>query len=132
MPRNRRIILAACCLLMLICCLSLFMISIGSVNQDLSRPEWIIEWLYAYPVPGRVLFCAKTAEYTVGNVFGWFVIAPFLAVFFFFAGVSWWVLPFSLLFCIYLLNIIACLRIITETVLKIHFSLGALRNMQAA
>jgi hypothetical protein len=106
--------------------------SLGSTNQDLGRVEWSMEFLFTLPVSSKVLFTAKSFEYVLGDFYTWLLTFPFLLAFFLCAGLGWGALPISLAAAAGVGLMLGAVRAVTETWLRIKFSVFQLKNIQAA
>jgi ABC-2 type transport system permease protein len=55
-------------------------LSLGMSNVDLARPDWDELWLAAQPVPDRVLFSARLAQYVLLNALAWLLVPAAIVV----------------------------------------------------
>ena len=105
--------------------------NLGTGNRDLGQVEWSLEWLFTLPAKARVLFLSQLAEYTIANVFGWFVYLPFLTVSFWRAGFGFFSPAPALACTLYLLLIQAAVQMLAETWLRKRLGRAQLKNVQA-
>jgi ABC-2 type transport system permease protein len=108
--------------------LAVFLYSLGS--GDLARPDWDMEWLATLPVSLPTLLCVRIAERTLLSG-GLLVLCPFLTVAAVEAGFGWSALPLALLAALPLLAIVATMRTVIDTGLRLRVSPARLRNLQA-
>ena len=110
---------------------SLFFMALGSANQDLGRVEWSTEWLFTFPVPGRVLFLAKVFEFAVANTMCWFISFPLFYTVFWCAGYGAWGVLIGFIMSGYVSLIVSALYVIAETWLRNTFAPNQIKNFQA-
>ena len=106
-------------------------LALGTQNQDLGRVEWSLEWLFTFPAPAGRLFLAKVFEFAFVNPFGWFMIFPFLLTYFWSAGHEWAALPIAAAASLALALVLASIRLLAETGLRMRLSFDRLKNVQA-
>jgi membrane protease YdiL (CAAX protease family) len=111
---------------LLLCTVVLFALGTG----DLARPDWDMEWLATLPVSLPTLLSVRIAERTFVSG-GLLVLWPFLTAAAVEAGYGWGALPVALLAAAPLLAIVATVRTVVDTGLKLSVSPGKLRNLQA-
>jgi hypothetical protein len=104
----------------------LFSLSTG----ELARPDWDLEWLATLPVSLPTLMSVRIAERTFVSG-GLLMLWPFLGIVAFEAGYGWSALPLGVLATLPLLAIVATVRTIVDTGLRLSVSPGSLRNLQA-
>jgi ABC-2 type transport system permease protein len=106
-----------------------FFLSLGS--GDLGKPDWDLEWLVTLPLSLATLLAVRIAERTFLSG-GLLLLWPFLTIVAWEAGYS---LPASValgvLGALPMLAMVATLRTIVDTGLRLSVSPGTLRNLQA-
>jgi len=121
---------AIACLLLFLC-VALCFGSLSGTNQELGQVEWSLQWLFTFPVPVRVLFFSKLVEYTLGNMMGWFIFAPFFVVLFWTSGYGAYALILAPCVTIAILGVVGALQLVGETWLRKRLKLQRLKNVQA-
>ncbi len=122
-------VVQAVALELLILLVAAFLLSLGS--GDLAKPDWDIEWLVTLPVSLATLLVVRIAERTVLSA-AYLLLWPFLTIVAWEAGYGIAAAAaLGLLAALPLLAIIATLRTIIDTGLRLSVSPGALRNLQA-
>jgi hypothetical protein len=122
-------VVQAVALELLILLVAAFLLSLGS--GDLAKPDWDIEWLVTLPVSLATLLSVRIAERTVLSA-AYLLLWPFLTIVAWEAGYGIAAAAaLGLLAALPLLAIIATLRTIIDTGLRLSVSPGALRNLQA-
>jgi membrane protease YdiL (CAAX protease family)/ABC-type multidrug transport system permease subunit len=130
-PINQQVFFNAVGLMLLLMALCIFLMSLGSANQDLGRMDWSMEWLFAFPVQARGLFAAQWVEFALVNALNWFIVFPFLVVLMWCAGWGWTGVPLAVLASLYFGSILGALRLLAETWLRKNIAPGRLKNLQA-
>jgi hypothetical protein len=130
-PQGEAVFVARLAVLVLALGAALLCFGLGSANRDLGALEWSMEWLYTFPVTARALFLARLIEYTLLNAFGWLLIFPLFLVVLCCAGLEWWSLPLAVAATAHLSALIAALRLVAETALRLHLPAGRRKNLQA-
>jgi membrane protease YdiL (CAAX protease family) len=121
-------VLQALALLTAILIITVLMFALGT--GELAKADWDMEWLATLPVSLPTLLAVRIAERTFisgGLVLLW----PFLSVVAVEAGYAWSALPLALLAAVPLLAIVATVRTIVDTGLRLSLSPATLRNLQA-
>ncbi len=108
--------------------LALNMVDRGS----LARPEWDLEWLAALPVPMDALLGARIAERTVVNALAWAVFLSFTGTLSWQAGARWSAPVLAVVASGVLVLLMATCRTMLETMFRLRYAPGTLRNIQAA
>ncbi len=130
-PQGEGVFTARLAVLALALGAALLCFGLGSANRDLGALEWSMEWLYTFPVRARALFLARIAEYALLNAFGWLLIFPLFLVVLCCAGLGWWSLPLAAAATVHLSTLIACVRLVIETALRLQLPAGRRKNIQA-
>jgi ABC-2 type transport system permease protein len=97
---------------------------------ELARPDWDMEWLATLPVSLPTLLSVRIAERTFVSG-GLLVLWPFLTVAAVEGGYGWGALPLALLATVPLLAMMATVRTVIDTGLRLSVGPGKLRNLQA-
>ncbi|MBA3709028.1 MAG: CPBP family intramembrane metalloprotease [Planctomycetes bacterium] len=121
----------AMALFYLLLAVMLLCISLGSAIQDLGQVEGHTLWLASLPTPATTLFLAKILEYTLVNAFLWLTALPLTAVMLGCAGWGWWSIPVAIAATCAFGATLSSLRLGIETLLRMRFPPGSLKNLQA-
>jgi ABC-2 type transport system permease protein len=106
-----------------------FLLSLGS--GDLGKPDWDLEWLVTLPLSLATLLVVRIAERTFLSG-GLLLLWPFLTIVAWEAGYSLAAsVALGVLAALPMLAMVATLRTIVDTGLRLSVSPGALRNLQA-
>jgi ABC-2 type transport system permease protein len=131
LPSQQPDFIKASGLIMIMIALSLFLMSLGSANQDLGKMDWSMEWLFTFPVDVRGLLIAQWVEFSIVNALNWFIVFPFLFVVLWCAGKGWYAVPLGILGAAYFGLLLGALRLLAETWLRKHIAPAGLKNLQA-
>lgn len=123
--------LAACGSFLFLLLVAVLAMSLGMGNKDLGRVEWGMEWMFTFPVSTRSLAAARIMEFTLVNPLGWFMVFPFLLMFFVAGGFGWWALPLGLVVALFLNILVAVARCLIETWVRLKFTVARAKNAQA-
>ena len=116
---------------LLVISLAVICLNLGMGAQDLGQVQWNVLWLATMPVPMRALLLAKIGEYLVVNPMLYMAYGPFSAIIIYHAGAGWWTVPIAVLLTIGVGMILAALRLVIETALRMHWPPGRVKNLQA-
>jgi membrane protease YdiL (CAAX protease family) len=130
-PQGEAVFVARLAVLALALGAALLCFGLGSANRDLGALEWGMEWLYTFPVSARALFLARLIEYTLLNAFAWLLVFPLFLVVLCCAGLGWWSLPLAAAATVHLGALIASVRLVCETAVRLHLTPARRKNLQA-
>ncbi|MFC1708344.1 hypothetical protein ACFL59_16250, partial [Planctomycetota bacterium] len=116
-------------LLLLLLVLAVFCINMSAT--DLAKGEWDLEWLVTLPVSMSALTVIRVAEKTALNTMGWLGIWPLLSVIAWQSGHGALSPVLGLLVTLGVLLMLAAVRTVLETWLRLALSPARLRNLQA-
>jgi membrane protease YdiL (CAAX protease family) len=103
----------------------------GLGTKELWQPEWDLEWLITLPMPLRAVLGIRVLERTLVNPTGLLMIWPFLSAVAWEGGYRTGAPFLGLAFTLPLLALIATVRTVIDTGLRVTLSTGKLRNLQA-
>jgi membrane protease YdiL (CAAX protease family) len=110
---------------------ALLVMTFTSASQEIGKVEWTFEWLYSFPAGTRGLFLARIFEYAFTQMFAWFTIFPLFLVLLSCSGAGLWAAPIAMVLTVYQNIIIASLRVLGETWLRLNLGVARLKNLQA-
>jgi ABC-2 type transport system permease protein len=112
--------------------LALALQMIAGAGNDLTQVDARLEFLFAFPIPGRALFLARIFALTLTSPTLWTIALPFYAVVFYCAGLGAFALLLGVLATLYVGLLASALRVLVEATLPRLLSPQAVARCQAA
>jgi len=125
-PDGQKTLLKTLGVLMLAIC---FMLLLAGLTLELRSPQWGLEWLFTFPLPGRVIFLARIAQSALLNPYLWCVMFLFLLIVFLGGGYGVAAVALALVGTFFVSLMLACVQVLGETWLRTRLSRGRLRNL---
>jgi ABC-2 type transport system permease protein len=112
--------------------LILIAVLLGAVaSQDLTKPEWDLEWLVTLPLPLSTLIGSMLIERVVANAFGFIFLGAFPLALALKCGYGLAAIPAGIGLAIPLLFLVATVQVLADTWLRLALPPARLRNLQA-
>ena len=121
----------ALALFLLLLSVPVVLLPLGGRNEELSKPEAGMEWMFSLPVSTRTLFLAHIAQEAALNPVVWVVVAPVLSLFCFYAGAGAASCVLVPLGALYLGIAASSVSTAAVTYLRARWPSDALRNLKA-